>query len=161
MSAAFTHKAILFHDELRTGTRTELGRKWGPVGHRPVSPVHIGYESVYLYLALCPFTGQGYAAFLPKLNAEWFGWFLQQIQTDLDRQVLFVADGATAHKADLFEGSKLTFSRLPVACPDRAAGAVESGRAGLQGNPSPIEAPLIFEFDRSSGSGKSNLGKLV
>lgn len=108
----------MFHDELRTGTRTELGRKWGPVGHRPVSPVHIGYESVYLYLALCPFTGQGYAAFLPKLNTEWFGWFLKQIDTRLDCKTLFVADGATAHKTDLFTETKLTFSRLPAACPE-------------------------------------------
>lgn len=108
----------MFHDELRTGTRTELGRKWAPVGHRPVSPVHIGYESVYLYLALCPFTGQGYAAFLPKLNAEWFGWFIAQIDASLAHKTLFVADGATAHKADLFTATKMTFSRLPAACPE-------------------------------------------
>lgn len=88
------------------------------MGHRPISPVQIGYQSVYLYLALCPFTGQGYAAFLPKLNAEWFGWFLQQIETYLTSKTLFVADGATAHKADLFTGTKMTFSRLPAACPE-------------------------------------------
>ena len=118
MSEPFAHQAILFHDELRTGTRTELGRKWSPMGHRPISPVHIGYESVYLYLTLCPFTGQGYAAFLPKLNGEWFSWFLRQIESCLDKPALFVADGATAHKAELFTGTKLTFSRLPAACPE-------------------------------------------
>ena len=95
-----------------------MGRKWAPVGHRPVSPVHIGYESVYLYLALCPFTGEGYAAFLPKLNAEWFGWFLGQIDAGLDRKTLFIADGARAHKADLFTNTHMTFSRLPAACPE-------------------------------------------
>ena len=57
LSQDFAHQAILFQDELRAGIRTELGRKWGPVGHRPVSPVRIGHENVYLYLALCPFTG--------------------------------------------------------------------------------------------------------
>jgi len=80
--------------------------------------VHIGYESVYLYLALCPFTGRGYAAFLPKLNGEWFGWFLQQINTCLESTTLFVADGATAHKAELFTDTNMTFSRLPAACPE-------------------------------------------
>lgn len=80
--------------------------------------MHIGYESVYLYLALCPFTGQGYAAFLPRLNAEWFGWFIEQIDASLDRKTLFVADGATAHKSELFTKTKLTFSRLPAGCPE-------------------------------------------
>ena len=108
----------MFQDELRAGTRTELGRKWGPVGHRPVSPVRIGYENVYLYLALCPFTGRGYAAFLPKLNAYWFGWFVKQIDGCLTQKTLFVADGATAHKADLFTGTQMTFSKLPPACPE-------------------------------------------
>ena len=73
------------------------------MGHHPVSPVHIGYENVYLYLALCPFTGQGYAAFLPKLNADWFGWFVEQIEGCLTGKTLFIADGATAHKASLFK----------------------------------------------------------
>ena len=108
----------MFQDELRAGTRTELGRKWGPVGHRPVSPVRIGYESVYLYLALCPFTGRGYAAFLPKLNAYWFGWFVKQIDGCLTEKTLFVADGATAHKADLFTTTQMIFSKLPPACPE-------------------------------------------
>ena len=103
---------------MRTGTRTELGRKWGPVGHRPVSPVLIGYANVYLYLALCPFTGQGYAAFLPKLNAYWFGWFVKQIDGCLPQKTLFVADGATAHKAASFTGSQMTFSKLPPGCPE-------------------------------------------
>ncbi|WP_460966060.1 hypothetical protein, partial [Spirosoma litoris] len=69
------------------------------MGHRPVSPIRIGYENVYLYLTLCPFTGQGYAAFLPKLNAHWFGWFINQVESCLAGKALFVADGAKAHKA--------------------------------------------------------------
>lgn len=103
---------------MRAGTRTDLGRKWGPSGHRPVSPVKIGYESVYLYLALCPFTGKGFAAFLPKLNSAFFRWFLEQINGDLARPTLFVADGAKAHKADCFDDTRMTFSKLPPACPE-------------------------------------------
>ena len=95
-----------------------MGRKWGPSGHRPVSAVKIGYESVYLYLALCPFTGRGFAAFLPKLNGAFFSWFIKQINGDLSRPTLFVADGATAHKAEHFEGTRMTFSKLPPYCPE-------------------------------------------
>ena len=80
--------------------------------------MRIGYQNVYLYLALCPFTGQGYAAFLPKLNAHWFGWFVKQIDGCLTQKTLFVADGATAHKAALFTGTQMTFSKLPPACPE-------------------------------------------
>ena len=118
MSADFAYADILYSDELRAGTRTDLGRKWGPSGHRPVSRVKIGYESVYLYLALCPFTGRGFAAFLPKLNGTFFRWFLEQINGDLCRPTLFVADGAKAHKADYFESTHMTFSKLPPACPE-------------------------------------------
>ncbi len=78
---------MLFQDELRAATRTELGRKWGPVGHRPLSPVRIGYENVYLYLALCPFTGQGYAAFLLNID-ELYG----EIPPDLACSVSEKAD---------------------------------------------------------------------
>ncbi len=103
---------------MRAGTRTDLGRKWGPSGHRPVSPVKIGYESTYLYLALCPFTGKGFAAFLPKLTGAFFHWFLKQINGDLARPTLLVADGAKAHKAEYFDGTLMTFSKLPPACPE-------------------------------------------
>lgn len=118
MRTGFKDEAILFHDELRAGTRTELGRKWTPMGHRPVAPVKIGYESVWLYLTLCPLTGEGYAAFLPRLDGECFGWFIKQVEACLSGQSLFVADGATAHKGDLFDAAKLKFVRLPTACPE-------------------------------------------
>lgn len=88
------------------------------MGHRPVAPVKIGYESTYLYLTLCPFTGKGFAAFLPKLNASSFAWFVEQVQACLTKKCLFVADGATAHVAQCFDPQKLTFVKLPAACPE-------------------------------------------
>ena len=48
LNANFACTNILYSDELRAGTRTDLGRKWGPTVHRPMSPVKIVYESVYL-----------------------------------------------------------------------------------------------------------------
>lgn len=88
------------------------------MGHRPVAPVKIGYDNTYLYLTLCPFSGSGFAAFLPKLNREQFGWFVKQVQACVHQRCLFIADGATAHKADLFDPTKLVFERLPAACPE-------------------------------------------
>lgn len=76
-----------------------------------------------LYLTLCPFTGQGFGAFLPKLNSECFSWFISKIQqcmgqTGIAEKALFIADGATAHKVELFDKEKLVFERLPAACPE-------------------------------------------
>jgi len=126
---------VFFHDELRAGTRTELGHKWTPVGHRPYAPVKIGYEFTYLYLTLCPFTGKGFAAFLPKLDSKNFKWFIEQIQNCVKGKALLVADGAKAHQAALFEGRTLHFVKLPPACPERPAAAVKSSRTLFQRSP--------------------------
>lgn len=88
------------------------------MGHRPYTPVQIGYQSLYLYLALCPFTGQGYAAFLPKLTGEWFSWFMAQINACVSGRHLLVADGSGAHGVGAFEGTQLIFSKLPPYCPE-------------------------------------------
>jgi transposase len=93
------------------------------MGHRPVAPVKIGYENTYLFLTLCPFTGKGFGAFLPKLDSERFAWFVGKIQecmgeTGIPKKALFIADGATAHKTELFDKEKLVFERLPAACPE-------------------------------------------
>jgi hypothetical protein len=110
--------AIFFHDELRAGTRTELSRKWAPTGHRPIAPVKIGYENTYLYLTICPFNGKGFATFLPKLDSASFGWFIQKVEDTIAQKSLFIADGAKAHKEELFNESKLVFKKLPPACPE-------------------------------------------
>ena len=36
----------------------------------------------------------------------------------MPEKALFIADGATAHKAELFDKEKLVFERLPAACPE-------------------------------------------
>lgn len=127
--------AAAHRDELRAGTRTELGHKWTPMGHRPVAAVKIGYDSTYLYLTLCPFTGKGFAAFLPRLNAPCFTWFVGQVQDCLQQKCLFVADGATAHVSQCFDEQKLTFIRLPAACPELNGSGRPPRRAILQGSP--------------------------
>ena len=88
-------------------------------GRRAIVGYHkIGYESVYLYLALCFFTGKGFAAFLPKLNGAFFEWFVEQIDGDLAGPTLFMADGAKAHKSECFEDTHMVFSKLPPAYPE-------------------------------------------
>ena len=86
------------------------------MGHRPLAPVRIGYEFTYLYLALCPFTGEGYAAFLPALDKAHFAWFTDQMRQALAGPALLVADGASAHHQD--PQSTLKLIKLPAACPE-------------------------------------------
>jgi transposase len=118
LRSEFPDDAIFFHDELRAGTRTELSRKWAPMGHRPIAPVKIGYQNTYLYLTICPFTGEGFATFLPKLDSTSFGWFIQKVEESIGQKSLFIADGAKAHKEELFNDDKLVFRKLPPACPE-------------------------------------------
>jgi transposase len=39
-------------------------------------------------------------------------------QTGIPEKALFIADGATAHKLELFDKEKLVFERLPAASPE-------------------------------------------
>ena len=103
---------------MRVGTRTELGRKWGPQGHQPVAPIHIGYSFVHLFVALAPLTGQVFAMFLPALNQACFSLFSQEMNQTLSQPTLLVADRATAHKASLLAQTHLVLARLPTACPE-------------------------------------------
>lgn len=103
---------------MRVGTRTELGRKWGPQGHQPLAPVHIGYSFVHLFVALAPLTGQVFAMFLPALNQSCFALFGQQLDQTLNQPTLLVADRASAHKASLLTQTHLVLAHLPTASPE-------------------------------------------
>lgn len=103
---------------MRLGTRTELGRKWGPIGHRPLAPVHIGYSFTHLFVALAPLTGQVFAMFLPALNRTCFQLFGQQLDQELTQPTLLVADRATGHQAKLLADTHLELIHLPTACPE-------------------------------------------
>ncbi len=80
--------------------------------------MRLGYEFTYFYLSRCPFTGQGYAAFLPAFNGEPFAWFINQMQAALGQPALLIADGAAAHQARFFEQPTLDLGNLPAACPE-------------------------------------------
>lgn len=100
---------------MRVGTRTALGRKWSPRGVRPVGKQKIGYEYLYLYVTLKPFTGELFAMFLPRLDKECFALFAAARSLGLERKILMVADGATAHR---LEAEKIELIKLPAYAPE-------------------------------------------
>lgn len=108
---------------MRTGTRTELKRRWGPQGHRPITKVKIGYEFVYLYAALNPYTGKLIALLLPRMTKECFGifmdYFAQQTQEIYGTQkILLIGDGASNHQQDVIKSELIKLEKLPAACPE-------------------------------------------
>ncbi len=100
---------------MRLGARTALGRKWTPIGVRPCGRQRIGYEYLYLYVSLKPFTGELFAMFLPRLDKVCFGIFAGERSQTLERKILMVADGATAHR---LEDEKIQLVKLPAYAPE-------------------------------------------
>jgi hypothetical protein len=45
---------IWFQDEMRVGQKGTLTRIWAETGSRPTAPRADGYQSVYLFGAVCP-----------------------------------------------------------------------------------------------------------
>ena len=103
---------------MRVGTRTQLARKWGPVGHRPKAVVKLGYEFSLLFVAIAPFTGKVFAMFLPALNQECFQLFGQQLEQELKAKTLLVADQATAHQQKLLNRERMVLQKIPPASPE-------------------------------------------
>ena len=108
---------------MRTGTRTELKRRWTPCGHRPVCRIKLGYEYTYIYAALAPASGHLIALLLPDMTGESFQVFLQYFETQVKKlfrrgKVLLVLDQASAHQCGGKQTSKIVLHYLPVASPE-------------------------------------------
>lgn len=117
MSKHDASRDIEFEDELRVGTRTDLGRRWSPVGVRPLGRQRIGYEYLYLYVSIKPFTGEVFARFLPRLDKVCFGIFAAERAAELKRKTLLILDGAGAHRL-AEENPLLELSKLPPYSPE-------------------------------------------
>jgi transposase len=103
---------------MRFGTCTELKRKWTPQGHRPKAPVKIGYEFAYLYFALCPYSGEVFAMFLPYMSKACFLLFAQQFAQTLPSTTLLIADRPSTHQSSLLADTSIVLQHLPTACPE-------------------------------------------
>lgn len=102
---------------MRFGTRTELGRKWAPRGVRPAGGQKIGYQYLYLYVTVKPFTGEIFAMFLPRLNKQCFNLFVEERSKELSEKTLMILDGAGAHRLSV-ENQLLELSKLPAYSPE-------------------------------------------
>ena len=102
---------------MRVGTRTALGRKWTPMGVRPLGAQRIGDEYLYLYVSLKPYRGELFAMFLPRLDKECFGIFAGERSKGLEKKPHWFLDGAGAHRLGA-EKSVLELHKLPPYAPE-------------------------------------------
>lgn len=117
MTQEFGDEDLEFEDEMRLGTRTELGRKWTPIGVRPLGKQQIGYEYLYLYVSLKPYTGELFAMFLPRLDKQCFGIFAKERSQSLKQKILWIVDGASAHRLEQ-ENRFLVLQKIPPYAPE-------------------------------------------
>lgn len=108
---------------MRYGTRTHCRRRWSRQGTRPTCPVKLGYEWGYLYVAICPFTGDVFSMLLTHLDKDCFGEFIRQFRQHLQEQgikrALLIGDGATAHTSQPWQQhEQVEWAKLPTACPE-------------------------------------------
>ena len=108
---------IYCQDEMRYGTRTQVGRRWMPFGERPICPVGIGYEWGLLYVALCPYNGHLFAMLLPNMNTLCFTVFRQALLEYTRHNITLLLDRASSHRAaGMIEQVDQVF--FPAACPE-------------------------------------------
>lgn len=109
---------------MRYGTRTHSRKRWTRKGRRPVCKVKIGYKWGYLYVAICPYTGDIFACLLSHLNKNCFNIFIKAFKEYLVKEGIFkgklliIGDGASAHQKGLVEKHALDWEKLPTACPE-------------------------------------------
>ena len=116
-------KGFFFEDEMRSGTRTELKRRWKPKGHRPICNVKIEYQFVYLYAALNPYDGKLIALLLPHMTKDCFSIFMEYFEEQTqsyygEEEVLVILDGASNHQSDVLNSERIRLEKLPAACPE-------------------------------------------
>jgi transposase len=113
---------VYFEDEMRYGTRTACKKRWTRKGKRPTCKVKIGYEYGWLYVALCPQTGDMVASFSTNLDKDCFTMFTKQLEEHsrekkIPTPIVMIADGATAHQESCLP-QQIKLVKLPKASPE-------------------------------------------
>jgi len=110
---------IFAADESRFGRITTTGRCWAPKRIRPIAKVAIVRQYVYLFMAVCPLTGESTSLILPLLNAQMMQIFLGQLSTDFPHYfIVMQIDNAGGHIAtELILPENIRVIYQPPYCP--------------------------------------------
>jgi putative transposase len=112
---------VWFQDEMRVGQKGTLTRVWAETGSRPRALRSDGYQSVYLFGAVCPSRDLGCALILPCCDAAAMALFLAELSGHVapGAHAVVVLDGAGWHTArELRWPANLTPLPLPAYSPE-------------------------------------------
>lgn len=112
---------IYYQDEARFGQHGTITRVWAKVGSRPRAIRQTQYDSLYVYTAVCPETGDACGLVTPKVNTDTMNVFLEQFSKELPKDVhaVMVLDQAGWHTAAALKiPTNVTLVHLPPKSPE-------------------------------------------
>jgi DDE superfamily endonuclease len=91
---------LMAQDEGRFGRISEARRCWAPAGVRPTCPRQVVRESLYVFAAIAPASGEMSALILPHCDTQAMNLFLQTLSGEFaGRLVLLQTDRAGWHQS--------------------------------------------------------------
>jgi transposase len=112
---------VYYQDEARFGQHGTITRVWAKVGTRPRAVRQTQYDSLYVWSAVCPETGDACGLITPKVNTEAMNVFLAQFARELppDVHAVMVLDQAGWHTAAALQvPPNVTLVHLPPKSPE-------------------------------------------
>ena len=112
---------IYYQDEARFGQHGTITRVWAKIGSRPHAIRQTQYDSLYVFTAACPETGDACGLITPKVNTDTMNVFLEQFSSELPKDVhaVMVLDQAGWHTAGALKiPLNVTLVHLPPKSPE-------------------------------------------
>ena len=112
---------VYYQDEARFGQHGTITRVWAKVGTRPRAIRQTQYDSLYVWSAVCPQTGDACGLITPKVNTDSMNVFLKQFSRELpaDAHGVMVLDQAGWHTARALDiPANVTLVHLPPKSPE-------------------------------------------
>ncbi len=113
--------ALWFQDEARVGQKGRTGHRWWVRGERPRRLRQVGYEWAFLFGAVRPVTGEGFALVLPEVSTAAMQAVLDRFAAALaaDAHAVLVLDQAGWHASrSLVVPPNATLVPLPPCAPE-------------------------------------------
>ena len=97
----------MFFDEGRFGLQSTYTRIWSMKGQGTEVKVKQGYKNVYVYSAVCPFSGESLSLILPGVDTELMNVYLSELSRSLSgKKVLLIMDQAGWHRSKGLKSKK-------------------------------------------------------
>ncbi len=116
-----TQIQVWFQDEARIGQKNNRAKSWARVGKRPTVLADMGYQSGYLFGAICPALGKAVGLVMPSANADATQKHLNLISQEITDQAygVLIMDRATWHTTKKLKiPDNITIIYLPPYCPE-------------------------------------------